>query len=67
MQFPAWLRSSVVRAYDWHSQDPGLITGGAAPCFSSHPAVSFSIFVGEKGGKLIRNDLDESELSIERI
>ena len=37
----------------------GLIPGGAALCFSSDPAVSFSIFVGaEREENLIRNDPD---------
>ena len=42
MQFLLWLRSSVVRASDRHSKDPGSIPGGAALCvfFPSDPAVS---------------------------
>ena len=46
----------------------GLVLGGAALCFSSDPAVSFSTFVGaEREENLIRNDPDKSEFTIERI
>ena len=44
-QFLPWLHSSVVRASDRQSEDPGSIPGGAALCFfflSSDPAVSSS-------------------------
>ena len=44
----SWLRSSVVRASNRQSEDPGSIPEGLSCVFSSDPAVSSSLFVREK-------------------
>ena len=63
-QFPLWLVAQWLERATRIRKTLDSIPGGAALCFSSDPAVTFSIFVGvEREENLIRNNPDKSEFT----